>query len=43
MVDRKCSEATLIRQGFSSKFIKDIKARIKKNAFKSQPPLIALL
>ena len=43
MVDRKCSEATLIRQGFSSEFIKDIKARIKKNAFKTQPPLIARL
>ncbi len=43
MVDRKCSEETLAKKGFSNKFIKDIKARIKKNAFKSQQPLIARL
>jgi NAD+ synthase len=43
MVDRKYNEEKLIRQGFNSKFIKEIKARIKKNAFKSQQPLIARL
>jgi len=43
MLDKRCSEDELIKQGFEKEFISKVKDLIRRNEFKSRPPLIAKL
>lgn len=43
MVDKSCSDEELMKQGFEKAFIANVKDLIRRNEFKSKPPLIAKL
>jgi NAD+ synthase len=43
MIDKRCSDEELVKQGFEKEFIVKVKDLIRRNEFKSKPPLIAKL
>jgi NAD+ synthase len=43
MVDKRCSDEELVKQGFEKEFIAKVKDLIRRNEFKGKPPLIAKL